>query len=65
MGREPDPRARRPTRGSADLIAELISKAVPVEEVPVKRTGALGPIESVYVSDPDGNLIELSTYGSR
>jgi hypothetical protein len=33
---------------------------VPVEEGPVLRTGALGPITSVYVRDPDGNLIEIS-----
>jgi catechol 2,3-dioxygenase-like lactoylglutathione lyase family enzyme len=73
VAKEFEPRARRPTRGSADLcfvvrtpleqvIAELISKAVPVEEGPVKRTGALGSIESVYLRDPDGNLIELSVY---
>jgi catechol 2,3-dioxygenase-like lactoylglutathione lyase family enzyme len=35
---------------------------VPVEEGPVPRTGALGPITSVYVRDPDGNLIEISGY---
>jgi catechol 2,3-dioxygenase-like lactoylglutathione lyase family enzyme len=73
IGREFEPKARRPTRGSADLcfvvrtplsqvLAELISKGVPVEEGPVKRTGALGPIESVYLRDPDGNLIEISSY---
>jgi catechol 2,3-dioxygenase-like lactoylglutathione lyase family enzyme len=73
VGKEFQPRARRPTRGSADLcfvvstpldqvIAELIGKAVRVEEGPVKRTGALGPVESVYLRDPDGNLIELSVY---
>ncbi|MDX6348784.1 MAG: hypothetical protein QOF84_3574 [Streptomyces sp.] len=73
VGHELDPRARRPTRGSADLcfivrtpleqvLAELISKGIRVEEGPVKRTGALGPIESVYLRDPDGNLIEISTY---
>ncbi|WP_127358180.1 VOC family protein [Actinacidiphila soli] len=73
VGHELDPKARRPTRGSADLcfivrtpleqvLAELISKGIRVEEGPVKRTGALGPIESVYLRDPDGNLIEISTY---
>jgi catechol 2,3-dioxygenase-like lactoylglutathione lyase family enzyme len=35
---------------------------VPIEEAPVERTGALGPIRSVYVRDPDANLIEISTY---
>ncbi|WP_090997331.1 MULTISPECIES: VOC family protein [Paenibacillus] len=35
-------------------------QVVEFEEGPVKRTGALGPICSVYIRDPDGNLIELS-----
>ena len=35
---------------------------MPVEEGPVARTGATGPITSVYFRDPDGNLIEVSTY---
>jgi len=66
--------ATRPTPGSADLClivaepiavvsAHLAACGVPVEEGPCTRTGALGPIESVYVRDPDGNLIELSRYG--
>ena len=65
--------AARPTAGSADLcliiaenaaavVAHLAACGVPVEEGPVVRTGALGPIESVYVRDPDGNLIELARY---
>ncbi len=65
--------AARPTPGSADLclivaesvtavIAHLAACGVPVEEGPVTRTGALGPIESVYIRDPDGNLIELARY---
>ncbi|HET9024772.1 MAG TPA: VOC family protein, partial [Burkholderiaceae bacterium] len=37
---------------------------VPVLEGPVTRTGALGPITSVYFLDPDRNLIEVSTYGA-
>ncbi|MFF1476303.1 VOC family protein [Streptomyces sp. NPDC058301] len=72
-GREPLPRAARPTPGSADvcLVTELPQKqvldhlaacGVPVEEGPVPRTGATGPISSTYVRDPDGNLIEISTY---
>jgi len=63
--------AAQPTPGSADLClivvepveaiaAHLAACGVPIEEGPVTRTGALGPIESVYVRDPDGNLIELS-----
>jgi len=35
---------------------------VSVEEGPVQRAGARGPIVSVYIRDPDGNLIELSNY---
>jgi catechol 2,3-dioxygenase-like lactoylglutathione lyase family enzyme len=65
--------AARPTAGSADLclivaenaaaiVAHLAVCGVPVEEGPILRTGALGPIESVYVRDPDGNLIELARY---
>jgi catechol 2,3-dioxygenase-like lactoylglutathione lyase family enzyme len=65
--------AARPTPGSADLclivaeplssvVAHLAVCGVPIEEGPLTRTGALGPIESVYLRDPDGNLIELSRY---
>ncbi len=46
----------------ADVLAHLQAQAVAVEEGPVARTGALGPIESVYFRDPDGNLIEVSRY---
>jgi len=62
-----------PTPGSADLclvvtesidtiVAHLQRCGVAVHEGPVARTGALGPIMSVYIRDPDGNLIELSKY---
>ncbi|MCX4092577.1 VOC family protein [Nocardia sp. alder85J] len=72
-GGEFDPKADRPTPGSADLclivaepldqvIAELTAYGVPILEGPVRRTGALGPITSVYFRDPDRNLIELSCY---
>ena len=72
-GRELEPKSRRPTPGSADVclvtttplarvVAHLRACQVPVEEGPVARTGATGPITSVYVRDPDGNLIEVSTY---
>jgi catechol 2,3-dioxygenase-like lactoylglutathione lyase family enzyme len=65
--------AARPTSGSADLclvvaeppqaiVAHLAACGVPVEQGPIARTGALGPIESIYVRDPDGNLIELARY---
>jgi catechol 2,3-dioxygenase-like lactoylglutathione lyase family enzyme len=35
---------------------------VKVEQGPVAKDGALGPITSVYCRDPDGNLIEIATY---
>jgi catechol 2,3-dioxygenase-like lactoylglutathione lyase family enzyme len=65
--------AARPTPGSADVclvvaenagavLAHLAVCGIPVEEGPVVRTGALGPVESIYVRDPDGNLIELARY---
>ncbi|WP_313054114.1 VOC family protein [Pseudomonas lopnurensis] len=70
-GREFEPKAERPTPGSADLcfivatpleevIAHLDAQGVAVIEGPVQRTGANGPIRSVYLRDPDLNLIELS-----
>jgi catechol 2,3-dioxygenase-like lactoylglutathione lyase family enzyme/ketosteroid isomerase-like protein len=63
--------AARPTPGSADLClltdkplarwtAHLQACGVAVEEGPVRRTGARGPIESIYLRDPDGNLVEIS-----
>jgi catechol 2,3-dioxygenase-like lactoylglutathione lyase family enzyme len=72
-GREFEPKARRPTPGSADLclvvsgdiprvMAELAAAGVPIEEGPVERTGALGTMTSCYLRDPDQNLIELSHY---
>jgi catechol 2,3-dioxygenase-like lactoylglutathione lyase family enzyme len=70
-GREFEPKAAKPTPGSGDLcfiaaspleriIAHLGAHGVAVEEGPVARTGASGPIRSVYIRDPDGNLIEIS-----
>jgi len=72
-GKEFEPKALRPTPGSADLcliveddirgvLAELAAAGVPVELGPVERTGAAGPIISCYLRDPDRNLIELSNY---
>ena len=72
-GREFEPKAARPTPGSADLcliaavplpdvIAHLQRCNVPILEGPVARTGATGPIQSVYFRDPDQNLIEVASY---
>jgi catechol 2,3-dioxygenase-like lactoylglutathione lyase family enzyme len=72
-GHEFDPKAARPTPGSADLCfitaeqpagvaAHLRSRGIDIELGPVERNGALGPMTSVYCRDPDGNLLEISTY---
>ncbi len=70
-GKEFMPKAHVPTPGSLDLcfiaaipldevIARLRHSGVAIEEGPVRRTGAEGPILSVYVRDPDRNLIEIA-----
>ena len=72
-GNEFDPKAAHPTPGSIDVcliaavpLAEVIAHlgrcGVAIIEGPVMRTGARGPIRSVYFRDPDMNLIEVSTY---
>ena len=72
-GQEITPHAARPTRGSADLclitttppgevLNHLDAQHVPVEDGPVPRTGARGWITSIYIRDPDGNLIEIASY---
>jgi catechol 2,3-dioxygenase-like lactoylglutathione lyase family enzyme len=72
-GKEFEPKALRPTPGSADIclivdddiatvIADLTGAGIMIEEGPVDRTGATGPIVSCYLRDPDQNLIELSNY---
>lgn len=68
-----EPHAFVPAPGSADfcfisegpisnVIAHLEETGVTIIEGPIGRTGAMGPITSVYFRDPDGNLIEVSTY---
>ena len=73
VGHEFEPRAAAPTPGSADIclisvdsldvvLAHLAEHGVAVEQGPMPRTGATGPITSVYFRDPDGNLVEISNY---
>ena len=45
-----------------EVVAHFLAHKVSVEVGPVQRTGALGPITSVYCRDPDGNLIEVASY---
>ena len=70
-GREFEPRATTALPGTLDIcfiaavpLAEVIARLavcnVPIIEGPVMKTGARGPIRSVYVRDPDGNLVEIS-----
>lgn len=72
-GKEFEPKAERPVPGSADVCfitsvpvaqaqAHLAACGVDVFLGPVKRTGATGPITSLYFRDPDLNLIEVSNY---
>ncbi len=67
------PRADRPTPGSGDfcliasrpldaVIAHLRSVGIAIEMGPVERDGAAGPIRSVYLRDPDANLVEVSEH---
>ena len=72
-GKEFEPKAQHPTPGALDLcfiasmaltqvMARLNAYGIPIECGPIARTGAQGPIRSVYVCDPDANLIEISEY---
>jgi len=67
------PKALRPVSGNADFCIEIDNKiadfvrhlnevGIAVEEGPVERHGARGAMQSVYVRDPDGNLIEFASY---
>ena len=70
-GQELAPHAQRPVPGSADfclltdrplaeVIAHITARGVDIIEGPVRRTGAAGPLESIYLRDPDGNPIEVA-----
>ena len=48
--------------GHEDVVDHLRTCNVAVEAGPVARTGALGPMQSVYCRDPDGNLVEIASY---
>src|SRR3954463_1389563 len=72
-GREFEPRAHVAVPGSLDLcfiaavpldevVRKLKAKNVAIIEGPVAKTGAMGPMQSVYVRDPDLNLVEISVY---
>ena len=72
-GREYEPKALRPAPGAIDLcfiastplpdvIEALRAEKVAIIQGPVAKTGALGPMQSVYFRDPDGNLVEVSNY---
>jgi len=65
------PHAHNPVSGAVDIcfltevpvqewVERLSSYSIDVEDGPVQKTGATGPLLSIYVRDPDGNLIEIS-----
>ena len=76
QGKEFEPKADRPTPGSADFclitehpIAEVIQRLqrakVAIVQGPVEKIGALGPMVSVYFRDLDLNLVEISNYAEK
>jgi catechol 2,3-dioxygenase-like lactoylglutathione lyase family enzyme len=75
-GEEYEPKADRPTPGSGDFCVttdtpietverELHEAGIDIVEGPVERAGAMGPVRSVYLRDPDDNLVEVAEYPER
>jgi catechol 2,3-dioxygenase-like lactoylglutathione lyase family enzyme len=73
VGHEFEPKARHPTPGAIDLClitntplqeikVHLKNCGVAIESGIVPRTGAIGAIASLYIRDPDGNLVEIANY---
>jgi len=66
-----EPHARTPVAGALDICllsdvpvedwcSRVAALGIEVEQGPVPRTGATGPLRSIYLRDPDGNLVEIS-----
>ena len=75
-GDEYDPHAENPAVGAGDVClitqrpiqavqTHLAAEGIQIIEGPVERAGALGTMTSVYIRDPDGNLVEVATYPDR
>lgn len=76
QGREVKPNAAAAAPGTADIcfitsqptedvVAHLGACGVTIERGPVAQSGALGAMTSVYMRDPDGNLVEVARYDQR
>jgi catechol 2,3-dioxygenase-like lactoylglutathione lyase family enzyme len=72
-GHEANPKAAHPTPGAGDIclitatpldevVRNLNEQKVRIEEGPVDRNGAMGRMRSIYLRDPDKNLVEISNY---